>query len=85
MMIVYIYLNLAKALNMKIQTPQLVIPAKAGTQSYLWYKTVFYHSYDMIVFLNVSLGSCLRRNDNRGQNLGTPYIKRSCFNRTEVK
>ena len=51
---------------MKIQTSQFVIPAKAGTQICLWYKTIFYHLYEMLIFLNVSLGSCFRRNDNWG-------------------
>jgi hypothetical protein len=29
-------------------------------------KTVFYHLYEMLFFLNVSLGPCLRRDDSGG-------------------
>jgi hypothetical protein len=47
-------------------SPPVVILGVAGNQACLWYKTVFCHLYEMLIFLNISLGSCYAENDNRG-------------------
>jgi hypothetical protein len=52
--------------DMHIGSPRLSFLRRQEPSQAFDTKTVFYYLYKTIFFLNVSLGSCLRRNDKRG-------------------
>ena len=52
--------------DMHIGYPSLSFLRRQESSQAFEAKVDCYHLYKMIFFLNVSLGSCLRRNDNRG-------------------
>jgi len=52
--------------DMHIGSPSLSFLRRQEPSPSFETKAVFYHLYKMIFFLNVSMGSCLRRNDKLG-------------------